>query len=180
MTIRQLLILLLLFPGLSSASRVTDGCIKTVFDRYCLGGSLSLLIRHYPPNAQSAANGERRGVIYARGREQIYVMAYQGSIYKVLHTYEPTSQVTFKDLQRRLLEKYGKPQDRSHFPDYVRNLSGKISSIRRGEGEMKYVWQLPGEAWRVELAWMRKPGVSVSFIANELDAKQRDARLEGL
>ena len=180
MTMRLLLILMLFSPGLPSAAQAPGGCIKPVFKHYCLGGNLSQLLRQRPADSQPVSNGERRGVIYTEGRERVYVMAYQGRIYKVLHTYEPANQMTFKDLQHRLREKYGRSQDQSSFPDRVRHMAGKIGAIRRGEGVLKYVWQLPGEAWRVELSWMRKLGVSVSYLANELDARQREARLEGL
>ncbi|MCU7906810.1 MAG: hypothetical protein KZQ76_13400 [Candidatus Thiodiazotropha sp. (ex Epidulcina cf. delphinae)] len=108
------------------------------------------------------------------------MMAFEGRIYKVLHTYEPANQVTLKDLQRHLQKKYGRPRELSSFPAYVRNMAGKIGVIRRGDGELKYIWQLPGESWRVELGWTRKPGISIAYLVNELDMKQREAKTEGL
>ncbi|MCU7936224.1 MAG: hypothetical protein KZQ99_15340 [Candidatus Thiodiazotropha sp. (ex Dulcina madagascariensis)] len=47
------------------------------------------LLRQRPPEMQPVGNGDRLGVIYAEGRERVYVMAFEGRTYKVLHTYEP-------------------------------------------------------------------------------------------
>jgi hypothetical protein len=120
-------------------------------------------------------NGDRSGVIYTTGRERVYVMAYQDRIYKVLKTYDPSNQVTLQRLQRSLSKKYGNYQDISHLPNYVRNLTGKIGAVRRGEGELKYRWQLPGSHWRVELGWTRKLGISLAYLVNSLDQLQREA-----
>jgi hypothetical protein len=155
-------------------------CARFVFDRFCLGGSFSQLLRERPANSQPMISGERAGVVYQLGREKIYVMAFQGRIYKALRTFEPSNKTTFDDLKRRMQKKYGAFQDQSHFPDYVRNRAGKIGAIRRGEGEIKNIWLPSGEAWRIELSWTRKLGISIAFIVNELDTKQRNARLEGL
>jgi hypothetical protein len=166
--------------GLMFASPSMGDCIRTVFEHYCLGGSFSQLIRERPSDWAPVIDGDRRGVVYRSERGLIYVMAYQDHIYKILRTYEPANQVTFKELRRHLQEKYGPPVDQSAFPDYVRNIAGKIGAVRRGEGELQLLWQLSGEAWHIELCWTRKPGLSIAYLANELDAAQRKARLDGL
>ncbi|MET0026923.1 MAG: hypothetical protein ABW101_04750 [Candidatus Thiodiazotropha sp.] len=177
---RWLMIGGLALTGLVFAQSSMGGCIRVVFEHYCLGGSFSQLLRERAPDFAPVTDGDRRGVVYRAERELVYVMAYRDHIYKILHTYEPGNQVTFKELQRHLQEKYGQPADQSVFPDYVRNMSGKIGAIRRGEGEMHLVWHPPGEAWHIELSWMRKPGISIAYLADELDAEQQKARLDGL
>ncbi len=170
----------LALAGLVFAQPSMGECIRVVFDHYCLGGSFNQLLRERSPESAPVTDGDRRGVVYRVERELIYVMSYRDHIYKILRTYEPGNQVTFVELQRHLQEKYGQPADQSLFPDYVRNLSGKIGAIRRGEGQMQLVWHLPDEAWRIELSWTRKPGISIAYLANGLDAEQHNARLEGL
>ncbi|MET0067789.1 MAG: hypothetical protein ABW076_15700 [Candidatus Thiodiazotropha sp.] len=170
----------LALAGLLFAAPSRGECIRVVFDQFCLGGSFSQLLRERPAEYKPVTEGERRGVVYRADRELIYVMAYRDHIYKILHTYEPVNQVTFKELRRHLQEKYGAPVDQGNFPEYVRNMAGKIGAIRRGEGEMRWVWTLPSEPWRIELGWARKPGISIAYLANELDSEQRNARLEGL
>jgi hypothetical protein len=158
-----------------TAEESVDGCLKRVFSHYCLGGSLPRLLQKRPVEMDPIVNGDRAGVIYTKGRERVYVMAYQGRIYKVLKTYEPSNQVTLQRLQRSLSKKYGTHQDISHLPHYVRNMAGKIGAVRRGEGELRYLWQLPGSPWRIELVWTRKLGISLAYLVNALDQRQREA-----
>ncbi|WP_316367992.1 hypothetical protein [Candidatus Thiodiazotropha sp. CDECU1] len=171
----MIVILLSLTSMVLAAEESSDGCLKRVFGHYCLGGSMAQLLQQRPAKMDPIVNGDRSGIIYTKGRERIYVMAYQGRIYKVLQTYEPSSQVTLQRLQRTLGKKYGNPQDMSHLPNYVRNMAGKIGAVRRGEGELRYRWQLPGSPWRVELGWTRKLGISLAYLVNGLDQQQREA-----
>ena len=174
-----LLLLLSLTTSLWAAEGGGD-CLKKVFGEYCLGGSLQQLRQRQPYGIPAQHTGDRSAIIYPQGRERTYVMAYQGRIYKVLHTFEPASQIKLKDLLERLMSKYGDYRDRSHYPGYARTQASRIGSIRRGEGELHYVWQASDEAWRVELAWTRKLGISLAYLANELDRQQQAVLDEGL
>jgi hypothetical protein len=156
------------------------GCLKLVFVHYCLGGSMAQLLQQRPADMEPIVNGDRSGVIYSEGRERVYVMAYQGHIYKVLKTYHPSNQITLQRLQRTLSKKYGNYKDMSQLPNYVRNMAGKIGAVRRGEGELKYRWQAPGGQWRVELGWTRKLGISFAYLVNSLDRQQHEAYEGGL
>ncbi|MBT2968634.1 MAG: hypothetical protein KME56_05025 [Candidatus Thiodiazotropha sp. (ex Ctena orbiculata)] len=175
---------LLIVLGLSApavgAETSGDSCMKRVFIHYCLGGSLNRLQQQRPVKMQPIVSGERSGVIYRTGRDKVYVMAFQDRIYKVLQSYDSPSQVALQRLLRRLGNKYGKPQDLGHFPNSMRNLTAKIGAVRRGEGELIYRWQPPGSAWRVELSWTRKLGISLAYLANALDRQQREAAETGL
>ncbi|MET0107975.1 MAG: hypothetical protein ABW084_03685 [Candidatus Thiodiazotropha sp.] len=169
------LILLSLASAVLPAEEVNDRCLKRVFIHYCLGGSMDRLLQQRPVDMDPIVNGDRAGIIYTKGRERIYVMAFQGRIYKVLKTYDPSNQVTLQRLQRTLNDKYGKHRDISYLPKYARNMAGKIGAVRRGEGELKYRWQLPLSPWRVELTWTRKLGINLAYLVNALDRQQREA-----
>lgn len=157
-----------------------DQCVKRVFGGFCLGGTLSQQLVQKPVAMQPRTKGERSGVIYDRDNEKIYVMAYKGVIYKILHTYEPRTLVTLKDLRSRLQDKYGVYQEHSRYPDNTPSRSRQIRAVRRGEGEIRNIWQLPEEPWRVELTWDRKLGISVVYFLNQLDAQQKEAARQGL
>lgn len=176
---RTALFLLFIIPGVLWAES-SSGCLKEVFDEYCLGGSMQQLQQRYPAGVPVQRQGERSAMIYYQGRERTFVMAFQGSIYKVLHTYEPASQIQLKELQQRLEAKYGPYRDHSHYPAYARNMASQIGAIRRGEGALKYVWQMPEQAWRIELEWTRKLGITLAYLANELDDEQRKSVNSGL
>lgn len=178
--LRTVLFLLTMFFIPIAAAEQPAACLKQVFEGYCLGGDFLQLLRQRPGGMPAQTRGDRAAVVYPQGRERIYVMAYQGRVYKILHTFEPASQTTLKELQQHLEGKYGHFRDLSHYPTYARTKSAQIGAIRRGEGELKYVWQLPDEAWRIELAWTRKLGVSLAYLANALDDRQREAIVGGL
>jgi hypothetical protein len=158
----------------------SSDCLKQVFGEYCLGGSMQQLLRLQPYGMLSQQSGERRAVIYPQGRERTYVMAYQGRIYKVLHTFEPASQSKLKELLERLKSKYGAYLDRSHYPGYVRTQAARIGAIRRGEGELRYLWQSPAKDWNIELTWTRELGIALAYLANELNQTQMKALEKGL
>jgi hypothetical protein len=180
MLLTRCLVFLLLFVPLRGFNAESQACLKQVFNSYCLGGTLTRQLEETPANMPLQTKGDRTGVIYQNDSEKIYVMAYQGIIYKILHTYEPATLVTLKDLQRRLQRRYGSYQDLSEYPEDTQNQSRQVSYIRRGEGELKYVWQRPGQPWRVELAWARKLGITIAYYVNELDEMQKEAALQGL
>ena len=180
MTRPRILFFTLLLFGFSNAGFAADECVKRVFKDYCLGGSMSQQLEKTPTEMRPQTNGERSGVIFKKDNEKIYVMSYKGIIYKVLHTYEPVTPATMKDLRRRLQQKYGKFQDLSEYPEDTKNKARQVSYIRRGEGELKNIWQLPRQHWRVELGWTRKLGVSIAYYVNELDALQKEDARRGL
>lgn len=164
------------FPPVLAA----DQCVKLVFDNYCLGGSFKQQLEKVPADMQPQVKGEREGVIYQKENEKIYVMAYQGVIYKIVHTFLPETQATLLDLRRHLQQKYGNYQELSNYPEATKNKARQMSYIRRGEGELKNAWQIPGQRWRVELGWTRKLGVHVAYLVNELDELQKEAARRGL
>ncbi len=174
-TIRSKLLFptLLLLPLAGYAESAEERCIREVFGDFCLGGSMNNQLTKRAIQREPQQWGERSGVIYSVDRDKIYVMAFKGTIYKVLRTYEPATQVAFKDFKRRLQGKYGKSVDQSQYPTYVRSTAGKIGAIRRGEATGLHVWQLEGEPWRVELGWSRKLGISVAYLVNSLDLQQQ-------
>lgn len=157
-----------------------DTCLKRVFGEYCLGGSMQQLLQRHPNGMLSQQGGERSAVVYPQGREHTYVMAYQGSIYKVLHTFEPASRIKLKELRESLELKYGAYRDRSQYPAYARSLASKIGAIRRGEGVLSYVWQSPDGKWNIELTWTRELGIGLAYLANELNLTQLQAMERGL
>ncbi|MEW8507570.1 MAG: hypothetical protein AB2598_12785 [Candidatus Thiodiazotropha sp.] len=175
-----LLIAFGLIPAVVVAETPGENCMKRVFNHYCLGDSLSRLLQRRPARMEPIVNGERIGLIYPSGRDKVYVMAYQDRIYKVLQSHDASNQVTLQRLLSRLNNKYGKPRDLSHFPGHMRNLTAKIGAVRRGEGELLYRWQSAASAWRVELTWTRKLGISLAYLVNELDQQQRQAAESGL
>ncbi|KRT55017.1 hypothetical protein [endosymbiont of Ridgeia piscesae] len=173
MDLRQFLIVFGVTLSLVSSARADEVCVRKVFRDFCLGGSLAQQLQHQPAQQPLRRKGERVGVIYRQDRERLYVMAYKGRIYKVLRSYDPASYSTYRDLQQRLTRKYGTSEERSQFPERIRSRAARISAARRGEGEFLEIWSPPGQAWRVELSWSRKLGVTLAYLVNDLDRQQK-------
>ena len=171
-----LFLLLLALQPIAPAAGAEGGCLKMVFGDYCLGGSMQQQMQRRAGGIPAPESGERSAVVYPKGREHTYVMAFQGRIYKVLHTFEPANQSKLRELKRRLVAKYGDFLNQSQYPPYARTQTAQISAIRRGEGELSYIWQNSDGSYRVELAWSRKLGISIAYIAAELENKQRQAQ----
>ncbi|MEE9357114.1 hypothetical protein [Candidatus Vondammii sp. HM_W22] len=70
-------------------------------------------------------------MIYAEGRERVYVTAYKGRIYKVLRQFKLATRVKFTELKKLLSGKYGLAEQFS----LCKGLASQIGSIRRGEGK---------------------------------------------
>ncbi len=156
-----------------ASAQTQDTCLKNVFGLYCLGTDVNPLLRQRPPTDQ-ARDGERLALIYDQGQEQDYVLAFRGTIYKVVRQFRVETQLKFQDIYNQLREKYGPGEDRSLFPGYADNPASRQGSIRRGDGKAIHVWA-PAETWRIELTWTREFGLSLAYVDNDLEAQQRAA-----
>lgn len=174
---RQLVVFFILAFAASSLSAAP--CLKQVFNRYCLGGDYRAQLAQPPHPLHQQQDGESEAAIYFEGRERIYVMAFRGRIYKVVRRYRPSTLPKFQELVGLLAEKYGAPEDRSHYPKYARSQAASISAIRRGEGSAVRVWK-PASDWSVELSWTREMGVALTYLDNALDLERRQSVEQGL
>lgn len=170
-----LLVVLLLGPSLVLAG---DSCLKLVFERYCLGGDVNALLREGPQPDYKHAEGERLAHIFREGPERIYVLSFRDHIYKVLRRYRSATQLRYDDLYALLRDKYGPGEDRSRFPPYATTASRKLGSIRRGDGQAVHHWT-PSEDWFVDLTWTREMGLSLAYVATELNNQQKAAAEQG-
>lgn len=162
---------------IAGAAVADQGCLKMVFGRYCLGGEVEALERDAPPTLIRQTQGESLALVFPDGANQLYVMAFSGRIYKVVRAYAVSTQLRFDDLYRLLREKYGPGEDRSRFPDYASTPAARLASVRRGEGRAIHHWQ-PSQSWHIELSWTRELGVSLAYVATQLNA-ERAAQIRG-
>lgn len=167
---------LILILGLVAVhASAAESCFKLVFGRYCLGGDISLIPQTTPPIARQA-QGDSLALVFADGPNQVYVMAYGNRVYKVVRAYAVSTQLRFDDLYNELRQIYGPGADQSRFPAYATTPTSRLASIRRGEGRAVHRWE-PSDDWFIELSWTRELGVSLAYVATELNA-QRAARAE--
>lgn len=172
---RLVLLLVLAAPG----ARADDACFKLVFGRYCLGGDVTALSPQWGQPSFRESEGDRVGLVYQDGPEQLYVLAFRGRIYKVVRRYRAATQLRYDDIYSALRQKYGEGEDRSLFPPYATTPARRLGSIRRGDGRAVSYWQ-PAPGWSIELSWTREMDIALAYIATELDQEQRAAMDGGL
>ena len=153
-----------------------EACLKLVFGRYCLGGDVSRIPQPAPPLARQT-QGDSLALVFPDGPNQLYVLAHANRVYKVVRAYAVSTQLRFDELYNELLPLYGPGADQSRFPAYATTPTTRLASIRRGEGQALHRWE-PSPEWFIELSWTRELGVSLAYIATELNAR-RSARMEG-
>jgi len=158
------------------AAAAEQSCLKLVFNRYCLGGDIDQLSQQFL--GQRYDEGERSALIYYEGGEQDYVLAWRGRIYKALRQYRIATQLRYEELYGLLRDKYGDGADQSRFPIYAKTPGRRQIAIRRGEGRAAHVWRTGG-GWHIELSWTRELGLSLAYIADELNSQQANARQSG-
>jgi hypothetical protein len=169
------LLLVLAVPGASAE----EPCLKLAFDRYCLGGDVKALSPQWGQPSFRESEGERLGLVFQDGPEQVYVLAFKGRIYKVVRRYRAATQLRYDDIYSALRQKYGEGEDHSRFPPYATTPARRLGSIRRGDGRAVYSWQ-PAAGWSIELSWTREMDIALAYVATELDAQQRASMGGGL
>jgi hypothetical protein len=168
---------LLWFGGGAAAA---ETCDKLVFHRYCLGGEVNQILRTYPDFIQQQRDGERLAVIYAEDRDTIYVLSYQGRVYKVVRKYEPATSLRYDELLEQLTAKYGSPADLSRFPTYVRSPASRLGAIRRGDGASIHGWEFTAQGFAITLSWTREMGLSLAYVDEKLLGIQKHLEQDGL
>lgn len=157
-----------------------ETCTKLVFNRFCLGGDINQLARSQPGYVAEQREGERLALIYGEGSDLVYVLGYQGRIYKIVRKYDNPTLLKYDDLLQSIGGKYGQPEDLSRFPNYVRSQASRIGAIRRGDGKAVHLWRPPGERWSLALSWTREMGLSLTCSDEELMKLQQRSLLDGL
>ncbi|EGV33056.1 hypothetical protein ThidrDRAFT_0734 [Thiorhodococcus drewsii AZ1] len=162
---------------LGTDARADEPCLKLVFGRYCLGGDVNAILQTTPPPLVRQNQGDSLALVYPDGANRLYVLAFTNRIYKVVRAYNVATQLRFDDLYNSLREKYGPGEDRSRFPEYASTPTSRLASIRRGEGRAIHHWTA-SSSWFIELSWTREMGISLAYIATDLNAR-RAAQVEG-
>ncbi|MEI6412730.1 MAG: hypothetical protein WCP34_00520 [Pseudomonadota bacterium] len=146
-----------------------EECLKQVFNRFCLGGDARALAAQQPPELR-IPEGERLGLVYSDGLGRLFVMSQQERIYKVLRQYRDEGLHQFEEVRDAVSAKYGPAEDHSQFPpELPPALANRVGAIRRGEARILMVWKPQAEPWRLELIWARESGITLAYIASQLE-----------
>jgi hypothetical protein len=146
---------------LSIPAHAQSDCIKQVFNKYCLGGSIQPLLST-PPVRTSEKSGATL-YVFADGAEQTNVTVVKGRIESVWRRYPPGTQQTFDMLSSELRKLYGEPQ---------RTGTG-TPGVTQG-GRVTERWDRDG--WRVLLVWTNSNDVQLVYHHEALQATRRDAK----
>jgi hypothetical protein len=150
----------LVAAGFSIPASAQSGCVKQVFNKYCLGGEASqLLSRNSPVRTTKTKDGATQHV-FADGAEQTTVTVVQGRIETVARRHHPGVQATFDQVDRDLRRIYGQPQS-------VPNAKG-TSVLRWDQGD-----------WRIILTYSNQQGAVVLTYRHEGLQAARNAAKSG-
>jgi hypothetical protein len=175
--IRIAAILALITVALAAPSAsASEPCLKMVFGRYCLGGDMTPLLQAVPPPIARQDQGSSVALIFTDGPDRVYTLGFSGRLYKVVRAFAVSTQLRYDETYAALYEIYGPGEDQSRFPDYATTPARRLAAIRRGEGRAVHIWT-PAPTWHIELSWTREMGLSLAYIATDLNAA-RAAQLE--
>ncbi len=168
-------------PQASQATPST-GCLKVVFEVFCLGGAEATL-----PNPHEIRGNTRRWYpSYPSAEGAITVEVDAGRVVQVLKLLEvplsPTekggSWREYERLLGLLTQKYGEPHNFSRFPENARTKEAQAASIRAREGVAVHQW--PQSGWFVRLAWGSNDGIVLGYSDLEWAVREEKKRLEDL
>ncbi|CAK0762714.1 Chalcone isomerase domain-containing protein [Gammaproteobacteria bacterium] len=167
--LRRLLPLGVILVASWPVAAMAEDCLKQVFNRFCLGGDAKALAAQQPPDLR-IPEGERLGLVYSDGLGRLFVMSQQDRIYKVLRQYLDEGLRHFEEIRDTVIAKYGAAEDHSSIsPELSQAPANRLSAIRRGEARILMVWKPTGETWRLELAWTQEFGITLAYIASQLE-----------
>jgi hypothetical protein len=112
MKIRVMAVAGLVASVLSIPAQAQSGCVKEVFNKYCLGGDIQPLLNRYTPVRTSSAKDGAAQYVFADGSEQTTVTAVNGKVETVARRQHPGVQATFDQMERDLIRIYGEPRQR--------------------------------------------------------------------
>ncbi|UHD18116.1 hypothetical protein [Thiocapsa bogorovii] len=160
---------LLLVALASSGAFANEPCLKMVFGHYCLGGDVGPLLQAVPPPLVRQEQDASLALVFVDGPDRLYVLAFNGKIYKVVRAFGVSTQLRYEETYAALRDIYGLGEDRSRFSSDATTPGRRLVAIRRGEGIAMHVWT-PSPTWRIELSWTREMGLSLAYVATELSA----------
>jgi len=95
---------------MSVTAPAQSGCVKEVFYKYCLGGSVESLLNKYKPIQTTVTKDGATQYIFADGAEQTSITVVQGRVESVMRRQHPGVQATFDQVERDLRTIYGEPR----------------------------------------------------------------------
>lgn len=139
-------------------AQAQSGCVKQVFNKYCLGGSLQPVL-----SKQAASRTNQKGAatiyVFTDGADQTNVTVVKGKIASVARQYFPGTQQTFDQLRGDLKAIYGEPQ--------------RIVGSGKSEGRITDLWDQG--SWRVSLVWNANKEIRLFYQHEGLQATRRKA-----
>jgi len=169
-TTRRWAAALLLSLALTPAA--AEECVKSVFNRFCLGGSAETL-----PDSSAADTAEAELALTSRGK-QVHVELHEGMITGVWREEPPGSWINYLEWRNKLIRLYGRGSDLSDFPAYARSRSSRLNAVIAGKGSARTQWEQNG--WRVAVIWDNPDYVTLRYELRERRERSATTGSEGL
>lgn len=143
----------------SIPAQAQSGCLKEVFHKYCLGGSIQSVLSTQAPTRTVQENAATTYTFSDAG-DQTHVVVYQGRIATVWRSYRPPTQDTFNRLRSDLRGLYGEPR--------------RVVGSGATQDRISDIWdQGP---WRVTLMWTVGRDTHLVYAHESLQAARRKVK----
>lgn len=143
---------LLILAWLSNHTAQADECVKQVFNRYCLGGDVSVFLatQASPPKAILQDNGNSHYRLQNDGKT-IILTTHDNTITAVTRHETPGDWINYTAWKVKLVRLYGRGQDLSDFPRYASSRSSRLNALNAGKGHAEFTWDQQNHL--IKLVW---------------------------
>ncbi len=149
----------------STPATAQETCLKYVFNRYCLGGTL--------PAADIATMqltriGQDADATWYRSADVnaiIDISVKNNKINAVIRRDLPAGWLNYIDWRQRLTRLYNNGEDLSQFPEYASSRSSKFNAIYTQKGFAHTLWQQEG--WYISLLWQDPDHIELHYILGQ-------------
>ncbi len=136
---------------LSPTMSMADGCIKKIFDRFCLGADMDKTA------AKDKPEKVRKRKYYTSFEYEIdrdlVILSGKNKVATIFRKFKTSNYSTYKNLVSQLVETYGKGVDDSVFENKPGSDLEKRNEVLAGRGKLARIWD-QGD-WSVRIVWHR-------------------------
>ncbi len=157
-----IVIVLLILACIPMQSSFAEGCVKWVFNQYCLGGvSTDTLAKLNQPTDKEEQ--ENKTVYTFRDTDKtIKLVSLNGTNISITRQEKPGDWINFTAWKVKLVRLYGRGEDLSSFPAYATARSSRLNAINAGRGIAEFEWNQ--KDYIIKLIWDHPDYIQLQYL----------------
>ncbi len=146
---------------IGSQTAYADDCVKQVFNRYCLGGSIDTYLEaENTPQTIALENGDTQYLLQDN-KKTIVLTTHENNITTITRRETPGDWINFTAWKVKIVRLYGKGEDLSDFPRYASSRSSRLNALNAGRGHAEFAWDQQDHV--IKLIWDTPDFVKLSY-----------------